>query len=90
VVEVKPGPGRVGVETPTNILVYDYALWANARVSNDAVAKVAQALHDHPAELKATSPLWAEFDPAQLGRDVGIPYHPGAIKVYQAKGIWKQ
>ena len=90
VVELKPGPGRVGVETPTNILVYDYALWANARVSNDAVAKVAQALHDHPAELKATSPLWAEFDPAQLGRDVGIPYHPGAIKVYQAKGIWKQ
>jgi TRAP transporter TAXI family solute receptor len=90
VVEVKPGPGRVGVDTPTNILVYDYALWANARVSNDAVAKVAQALHDHPAELKATSPLWAEFDPAQLGRDVGIPYHPGAIKVYQAKGIWKQ
>lgn len=90
VVEVKPGPGRVGVETPTNILVYDYALWANARVSNDAVAKVAQALYENPAELKATSPLWAEFDPAQLGRDVGIPYHPGAIKVYQAKGIWKQ
>ena len=90
VVEVKPGPGRVGVDTPTNILVYDYALWANARVSTDAVAKVAQALYENPAELKATSPLWAEFDPAQLGRDVGIPYHPGAIKVYQAKGIWKQ
>jgi TRAP-type uncharacterized transport system substrate-binding protein len=72
------------------MLVYDYALWANARVPQDTVAKVAQALHDNVADLKATSPLWAEFDPAQLGRDVGVPYHPGAIKVYQAKGVWKR
>ncbi len=90
VVEVKPGPGKTGVDTPTHILVYDYALWVNARVPEEVVAKVAQALHDHPAELKATSPLWAEFDTAQLGRDVGIPYHPGAVKVYQSKGLWKR
>jgi uncharacterized protein len=90
VVEVKPGPGRTGVDTPTHMLVYDYALWANVRVPEDTVAKVAQALYDHPADIKATSPLWAEFDIAQLGRDVGLPYHPGAMKVYQAKGIWKR
>jgi len=90
VAEVKPGPGKTGIDTPTPMLVYDYALWANARVADDAVGKVAQALFDNPADLKATSPLWAEFDPAQLGRDVGIQYHPGAIKVYQAKGIWKR
>jgi len=90
VVEVKPGPGKVGVDTPTYMLVYDYALWANAKVPDDTVAKVALALHDHPADVKATSPLWAEFDPALLGRDVGIPYHPGAIKAYQQKGIWKR
>lgn len=90
VAEVKPGPGRTGIDTPTPMLVYDYALWVNARVSDDAVAKVAQALYDNPGDLKATSPLWAEFDPAQLGRDVGVRYHPGAMKVYQAKGIWKR
>lgn len=90
VAEVKPGPGNVGVDTPTNMLVYDYALWVNAKVADDVVAKVAQALHDNPGELKASSPLWAEFDIAQLGRDVGIQYHPGAVKVYQARGIWKR
>ncbi len=90
VVEVKPGPGNVGVDTPTNMLVYDYALWVNAKVADDVVARVAQALYDNPGELKASSPLWAEFDIAQLGRDVGIQYHPGAVKVYQAKGIWKR
>ncbi len=90
VVEVKPGPGRIGVEAPTNMLVYDYALWANARVPDAVVGKVAQALYENPADIKATSPLWAEYEVAELGRDVGVPYHPGAIKVYQAKGIWKQ
>lgn len=90
VVEVKPGPGKTGVDTPTQMLVYDYALWANSRVPEDAVAKVAQALHDNAIDLKATSPLYAEFDPAQMARDVGIAYHPGAMKVYQAKGIWKR
>ena len=90
VVEVQPGPGKTGVEAPTQMLVYDYALWVNARVPDDTVAKVAQALHDNPADLKATSPLWAEYDPAQLGRDVGLPYHPGAMQVYRAKGIWKR
>jgi TRAP transporter TAXI family solute receptor len=90
VVEVKPGPGKTGIEGPTHILVYDYALWANSKVADDVVMKVASALYDNPGDLKATSPLWAELDVAQLGRDVGIPYHPGAIKAYQAKGIWKR
>ena len=90
VVEVKPGPGRTGVDTPTHMLVYDYALWVNAKVPDDTVAKVAAALYEHPGDIKATSPLWAEFDVAELGRDVGIRYHPGAVKVYKSKGIWKQ
>jgi uncharacterized protein len=90
VVEVKPGPGKVGVDAPTNMLVYDYALWANAKVSDEVVGKVANALHANPADLKASSPLYAEYEPAELGRDVGIQYHPGAIKAYQAKGIWKR
>jgi TRAP transporter TAXI family solute receptor len=90
VVEVRPGPGKTGVEAPTNLLVYDYALWANTKVADDVVAKVATALHDNPGELKATGPLWAEYDVSALGRDVGIAYHPGAIKAYQAKGIWKR
>lgn len=90
VVEVHPGPGKTGIDVPTNLLVYDYALWVNVKVADDVVAKVAAALHDNPADLKATSPLWAEYDVSALGRDVGIAYHPGAIKYYQAKGIWKR
>jgi hypothetical protein len=90
VVEVQPGPGRTGVVAPTNMVVYDYTLWAHHKVADEVVAKVVAALHDNPGDLKAASPLWNEFDPAQMGKDVGLPYHPGAIKTYQAKGVWKR
>lgn len=90
VMEVKPGPGKVGIEQPTNMVVYDYSLWASVKVADEVVGKVVDALHANPAQLKATSPLYAEYEPAQLSRDVGVQYHPGAIKAYQAKGIWKR
>jgi len=89
VVEVKPGTGKIGIDSPTNMLVYDYALWVNAKVKNEVVAKVVETLYANPADIKATSPLWTEFDPAQMGKDVGIPYHPGAVAFYKSKGIIK-
>ena len=84
--EVAAGP--TGIPAPTKILVYDYTLWANSKVSPDVVAKVVEALYSNPQALKDTSPLWKEFDPKLMSKDLGVPYHPGAIKVYQAKGIW--
>lgn len=89
VAEVKPGPGKIGIDAPTNMLVYDYALWVNAKVKNEVVSKVVETLYSNPADIKATSPLWTEFDPAQMGKDVGIPYHPGAVAFYKSKGIIK-
>jgi hypothetical protein len=85
--EVQPGPGKIGIDAPTNMLVYDYALWTNAKVRNEVVAKVVETLYSNPTDIKATSPLWTEFDPAQMGKDVGIPYHPGAVAFYKSKGI---
>jgi uncharacterized protein len=89
VAEVRPGPGKIGIDAPTNMLVYDYALWANAKVANDVVAKVVETMYSNPADIKATSPLWAEFDPAQMGKDVGIAYHPAAAAFYKSKGVAK-
>ena len=80
--------GPTGIPAPTKILVYDYTLWANSKVSPDVVGKVVEALYSNPQPLKDTSPLWKEFEPRLMSKDLGVPYHPGAIKVYQAKGIW--
>jgi len=88
VVELKPGPGVSGVPVPTKILVYDYTLFASVKTGDEAVAKVVAALHANPGDLKASSPLWRDFDPARMSKDMGVPFHPGAIRFYQAKGLW--
>lgn len=84
--EVKPG--ATGIPAPTKMLVYDYTLWANSHVDPKVVAKVVEALYANGAALKDTSPLWKEFDPAKMSKDVGVPYHPGAVQFYKSKGIW--
>jgi hypothetical protein len=88
VVEVKPEPGVVGVPAPTRMLVYDYVIFASPKVADEVVGKVLAALYENPADLKAASPLFREFEPRLMSRDLGIPYHPGAIRFFQAKGIW--
>lgn len=90
VVELQPGPGTTGIAAPTKILVYDYTLWTHSKVKDDVVAKVVETLHANAAALKDTGPLWKEFDPALMAKDVGIAYHPAAVKLYQAKGLWKR
>ena len=88
VAEVKPGAGKVGIDVPTKMLVYDYVLWSNDKVKDDVVTKVIDALYTSVAELKATGPLWQEFDNALMARDsVGLGYHPAAAKYYQSKGL---
>jgi hypothetical protein len=88
VVEVKPEPGMVGVPAPTKMLVYDYVLFASAKVPDALVAKAAEALHANAADLKGASPIFKDFDPALMAKDLGIPYHPGAIAFYKSKGVW--
>jgi TRAP-type uncharacterized transport system substrate-binding protein len=88
VAEVRPGPGKVGIDAPTKMLVYDYVLWSNDKVKDEVVTKVIDAIYTSVAELKATGPLWQEFDNALMARDsVGLGYHPAAAKYYQSKGL---
>ncbi len=84
---VQPAQGRLGVDQPTTMLVYDYALWANAKVSNEVVAKVVRALFANESDLKAAGPLFAEFDSKRIGDDTGVVYHPGAIEALKALGL---
>jgi TRAP transporter TAXI family solute receptor len=84
---VQPAQGRLGVDQPTAMLVYDYALWANAKVSNETVAKVVRALFANEADLKAAGPLFAEFEARRIGDNTGVPYHPGAIEALKSLGL---
>lgn len=84
--EVAPGP--TGVKAPTNVMAYDYMLWAGKDVSDDVVYNVTKAMHENEAEFKVLGPLWRSHSSAGMPKDQGMPYHPGAIKYYKEAGVW--
>lgn len=77
-----------GLAAKTNVLAFDYVMFAHKSVPAATVAKVVTALYDNPEDLRATSPLWRGFKPGGMLKDVGLTYHPGAINVFMDKGIW--
>jgi hypothetical protein len=87
-VTVQPQAGLLGIIGPTNLVAYDYTLFAAPNVPDEVVARVVRTMHDNPDDLKATGPLWREFNPRRMSRDIGVPFHPGAIAAYQQLNIW--
>lgn len=84
--EVAPGP--TGIEKPTQIMFFDYMLWANKDVSDDVVYKVTKAMYENEKQLHSLSPLWSTHSSAGMAKDQGMPYHPGAAKFYKEVGAW--
>lgn len=88
VTEVKPRPNLVGIEKPTKVLAFDYMLWAHKGVPADVVYKVTKAMYDHEKDLKTLSPLWTSHFSKNMAKDQGLPYHPGAVKLFREAGLW--
>ena len=88
---VKPAselPASPGITDTSMVMSYDYTLFANKDVSNETVAKVAKALYEGQAELKAAGPIFSTFDPKKLAANTSLEFHPGAIEFYKSVGIW--
>jgi len=69
-------------------IAYDFVLFTNDKTSEEAVYTIVKTLHDSTDKLSAASAYFKRFDAKQMGKDLGIAYHPGAIKFYKEAGIW--
>jgi TRAP transporter TAXI family solute receptor len=85
---VQPAPHAVGIHTPTTIMAYNIFFSTNAAMPEDVVYNVAKALHGSKDELIKGQPVFRAFDPARMTEEIGVPWHPGAIKFYQEIGQW--
>lgn len=88
--EVGPDANIPGIAQPTNVMVYDYTFFANTQTADDDVYAAVKALYEQEEALLASGPFWNGFDGARMASDVGIPFHPGAIRFYKEVGIWKE
>jgi TRAP transporter TAXI family solute receptor len=81
--------GIPGIDAPTNVMVYDYTFFAAASTPDDMVYNVLKALYDATDGLVETGgPVWRGFSTDVMSKDVGVAYHPGAIKFYEENGMW--
>ncbi|MPZ57148.1 MAG: TAXI family TRAP transporter solute-binding subunit [Rhizobiales bacterium] len=86
---VNPAPQFAGVVAPTSVMFEDYLVLAGKQLSDDAAYKIAKVLYEHQDKLEAIAKPFGRYDKAELARSHGITFHPGAIKYYREKGIWK-
>jgi TRAP transporter TAXI family solute receptor len=84
---VGPGPVFIGVEKPMKVYSFDNLLITNAKVSDELIYKIIDTLDKNKADLVAVQPVLREFSAANLYKDYGMPYHPGALKYFKDHGI---
>lgn len=87
---VEPGKRLAGIVEPTPVMAYPYLVLTSTDVSDDKAYKVAEAMYNsRKTMMEAFGPM-AGFQQDKMVHDFEkIEYHPGAIKFYKEKGLWK-
>jgi TRAP-type uncharacterized transport system substrate-binding protein len=85
---LQPAPEFTGIIGPTHVIFEDYLVVTGAHLADDDAYKIAKVLYDEQEKLAAIAKTFARYDKAKLGREHGVPFHPGAIKFYRERGTW--
>ena len=83
---VKPSPAYAGISEPTNVMAAPFIVTANAKMPDDAIYKLTKALAENKALLVSVFKRMSGFNPKRMYIDIGVPYHPGAMKYYRETG----
>jgi TRAP transporter TAXI family solute receptor len=85
---IQPAPHAIGIVAPTTIIAYNIFFSTGAKMPDDVVYKVAKIIHDGKDEMLKGHPVFRGFDPNHMTEEIGVPWHPGAIKFYKEIGQW--
>jgi TRAP transporter TAXI family solute receptor len=85
---LQPAKWAVGIVGPTTVMVYSCFFTTNEKMPEDVVYNVVKTLHANKPALVAGAPVFREFDPKRMAEEIGVPWHPGAIKFYKEIGQW--
>ncbi len=83
---VHPSPLFPGVTGPTNVLAAPFVVNAGTKTPDEVVYKLVKALHENKKLLVSVFKGLGGFNPDRMYVDVGVPYHPGAMRYYREIG----
>jgi uncharacterized protein len=85
---IKAG-GAVAIVEDTCVTAYDIYLVTHKGTSEQAATTILKAIWDNVEKLPPLHPTFNEWTRQRaVDPDVTIPYHPGAAKFYQERGLW--
>jgi TRAP transporter TAXI family solute receptor len=87
-ITIQPAPHAVGIIAPTTILAYSIFFTTNDKMPDDVVYNVVKGLHASKEDLIKGHPVFRGFDPNRMTEEIGVPWHPGAIKFYTEIKQW--
>jgi TRAP transporter TAXI family solute receptor len=76
------------LEEKIPLLVFDWALFAAPKVSDDAIYEIIKAMYENVKELNEKPALNTWKATRFCSDKVYVPYHEGAVKYYKEKGLW--
>jgi hypothetical protein len=86
---VKAG-SSTGILEDTCVVAYDLYLGAGRGVSDALVEAVLKGVWEQVDKLGPIHPVLREWTRERaVDPDVTIPYHPGAVRFYRERGVWK-
>jgi TRAP-type uncharacterized transport system substrate-binding protein len=86
---VKAGTST-GIVEDTCTVAYDLYFGAGRQVPDAAVEAVLKGIWDNVDKLGPIHPVLQEWTRERaVDPDVTIPYHPGAVRFYRERGVWK-
>lgn len=84
---VEPTAATAGVEEPLPTMHYNYVMFVSADLPDELVYDLTRVLAEKADQMAEAVPAFRQLEPGQLYRDFGVPYHPGAVRYYDEKGI---
>lgn len=85
---IQPAPHAIGIVAPTTIIAYSIFFSTGSKMPDDVVYQIAKTIHDGKDEMIKGHPVFRSFDPNQMTEEIGVPWHPGAIKFYKEINQW--
>ena len=85
--DIGPGPFYTGVDKPMKVYSFDNVMITNAKVPDDFIYKLLDAMEKGKGDIVAVAPAMAEFSPAFAYKQYGVPYHPGALKFFKERNL---
>ena len=87
---VKAGTYEDLTEDLATVNVGNMQLITHANVDEDVVYEFTKKLYENREKIAELHAAGKAINPKNVGKDVGIPFHPGAIKYFKEAGFWSE